>query len=127
MGVIDAQLEAIKKQKPDVLLVSGDLTKDGELESHEQLAERLEKFKKEVPGVKVYVINGNHDINNENAKNYNTKDGKRTDATRTTRRSSGKPGHRSMMIQALSPATRLRKGRQPDVSPMPPASKTATL
>ncbi len=84
MGVIDAQLEAIKKQKPDVLLVSGDLTKDGELESHEQLAERLQKFKKEVPGVKVYVINGNHDINNENAKNYNTKDGKRTDATRTT-------------------------------------------
>lgn len=30
------------------------------------------------------MINGNHDINNKNAKNYNTADGKMTSATRTT-------------------------------------------
>lgn len=84
LGILDAQLEQVKKEKADVLLIPGDLTKDGELESHQALAKRLREFKKEMPNIKVYIINGNHDINNKNAKNYNTPDGKATDATRTS-------------------------------------------
>ena len=76
-------LEAVREDKPDVLLVSGDLTKDGELEGHREFSARLQQVQKDVPGMKVYVINGNHDIRNENAKNFNTADGKAVPATRT--------------------------------------------
>ena len=48
------------------LLISGDLTKDGELVGHQTLAKRLEKFEKDT-GIEVFVINGNHDINNPDA------------------------------------------------------------
>lgn len=83
-GILDAQLAKIKQEKANIVLIPGDLTKDGEQESHRALAKRLEKFEKDNPQIKVYVINGNHDINNKNAKNYNTADGKMTSATRTT-------------------------------------------
>ncbi len=76
-------LEAVREDKPDVLLVSGDLTKDGELEGHREFAARLQQVQKDVPGMKVYVINGNHDVRNENAMNFNTADGKAVPATRT--------------------------------------------
>ncbi len=48
------------------VLIPGDLTKDGELESHKALAERFEEFENET-GIQVLVIPGNHDINNSNA------------------------------------------------------------
>ena len=51
-----------------MLLVSGDLTKDGELEGHKEFSARLQQVQKDVPGMKVYVINGNHDVRNENAR-----------------------------------------------------------
>ena len=76
-------LEAVREDKPDVLLVSGDLTKDGELGGHREFAARLQQVQKDVPGMKVYVINGNHDVRNENAKNFNTADGRAVPATRT--------------------------------------------
>ena len=76
-------LDAVREDKPDILLVSGDLTKDGELEGHKEFSARLQQVQKDVPGMKVYVINGNHDIRNENAKNFNTPDGKAVPATRT--------------------------------------------
>lgn len=50
----------------DFLLISGDLTKDGELVNHKLLISKLKAF-----GKPVYVIPGNHDINNPNAKSYN--------------------------------------------------------
>ncbi len=53
----------------NALLIPGDLTKDGELESHKALAERLEKFEAET-GIPVFVIPGNHDINNSNAVSF---------------------------------------------------------
>ena len=76
-------LDAVREDKRDVLLVSGDLTKDGELEGHKEFSARLQQVQKDVPGMKVYVINGNHDVRNENAKNFNTADGKAVPATRT--------------------------------------------
>ena len=79
----NALLDAVRRDKPDVLLISGDLTKDGELECHEDFANRLRKLKSDMPDMKIYVINGNHDIRNENAKNFNTADGKAVPAGRT--------------------------------------------
>ncbi|MBQ2841628.1 MAG: metallophosphoesterase [Clostridia bacterium] len=48
------------------LLVPGDLTKDGELEGHKALAEKFRAFEAET-GIPVFVIPGNHDVNNSNA------------------------------------------------------------
>ena len=82
-SVLHEMLERVRADKPDILLVSGDLTKDGEQECHAALAKQLKQLQQDVPGLKIYVINGNHDIRNYNAKNFNTADGKAVPATRT--------------------------------------------
>ena len=82
-SVLHEMLERVRADKPDILLVSGDLTKDGEQECHAALAKQLQQLQQDVPGLKIYVINGNHDIRNYNAKNFNTADGKAMPATRT--------------------------------------------
>ena len=53
-------------QYPKVVLIPGDLTKDGELVSHRLVADTLLKPLREA-GVKVYVVPGNHDVNNPHA------------------------------------------------------------
>lgn len=82
-SILREMLERVRADKPDILLVSGDLTKDGEQECHAALAKQLQQLQQDVPGLKIYVINGNHDIRNYNAKNFNTADGKAVLATRT--------------------------------------------
>lgn len=62
-SILDAALSMVEEDAPDVLLVSGDLTKDGEKLGHEQLAERFQKIEDETD-TEVFVINGNHDIYN---------------------------------------------------------------
>ena len=57
-GIIDTALE----ENADVLIISGDLTFNGEKLSHEQLSKRLAYLQDR--GVDVLVIPGNHDINN---------------------------------------------------------------
>lgn len=85
-SILDSTLQSIKEDKPDVLIVSGDLTKDGEKKCHEEFAAKLENLKKELNGegvdIKIYVINGNHDINNSDAKDFSS--GKAVDAERTS-------------------------------------------
>ncbi|MGI6737529.1 MAG: metallophosphoesterase [Anaerovoracaceae bacterium] len=76
-------LDTVKKDDPDVLLISGDLTKDGELEGHRALAGILGEFEKKT-GTKVYLCPGNHDLQNKDALNFNTADGKAVPAERTT-------------------------------------------
>lgn len=66
--ITDAFLEEMIRQKPDVLILSGDLTLDGEKRSHEELAEKL--YLVENAGIPVLVIPGNHDINNRHAAQY---------------------------------------------------------
>ena len=66
--ITDAFLEEVIRQKPDVLILSGDLTLDGEKKSHEELAEKL--YTVEEAGIPVVVIPGNHDINNRHAAQY---------------------------------------------------------
>ena len=60
--------EQLKAEKPDILLVPGDITKDGEKISNLAMAEFFKKLSME--GIKVYAIPGNHDVNNAKAKRY---------------------------------------------------------
>lgn len=62
-SIIDSALNMIKKDKPDLVLISGDLTKDGEKLGHKNMAEKLQTIEDET-NAEVFVINGNHDIYN---------------------------------------------------------------
>ena len=62
-SILDAALEMVREDAPDILVVSGDLTKDGEKLGHEQLAERFQAIEDETD-TEVFVINGNHDVFN---------------------------------------------------------------
>ncbi|BCZ28931.1 hypothetical protein CSCING10_001250 [[Clostridium] scindens] len=81
-AILDSALDMIKADQPDLVLISGDLTKDGEKQGHQELAKKLQKIEDET-GAEVFVINGNHDI-------YNYQDsctfenGKKEQATTTT-------------------------------------------
>jgi hypothetical protein len=55
-------------EKPDVLLIPGDLTKDGELICHTSVAGLLQELAG--TGTKVFVVPGNHDINNPEALSF---------------------------------------------------------
>lgn len=83
-AVLDKQLDKVREFRPDILLLNGDLTKDGEYKGHVGLAKKLSRLKKDVPGLRVYLVNGNHDINNSNAQEFNTKSGKAVPAKKTT-------------------------------------------
>lgn len=62
-SILDAALQMVREDAPDILVVSGDLTKDGEKLGHEQLAERFQAIEDET-ATEVFVINGNHDVFN---------------------------------------------------------------
>jgi len=64
--------------KPDIVLITGDLTKDGELVSHEYVREKLATLKAQ--GIQVFVIPGNHDFGEEgNHKEYHADNSEPTD------------------------------------------------
>jgi len=83
-GIVDAALDKVRENKPDVLLVVGDMTKDSEHESHKVFARKLAKLKKDLPNLKIYVTDGNHDVNDSKAMNYNTKSGEAEELPVTT-------------------------------------------
>ena len=60
--IMDALSTQLSVEKPDVLIISGDLTHNGEKKSHEVLSKKLKALEKE--GVRVLVVPGNHDIEN---------------------------------------------------------------
>jgi len=64
-AIFTAAVDDVIAQQPDIVLVTGDLTKDGEYESHLVVSNQLARLA--AAGAKVYVIPGNHDINNANA------------------------------------------------------------
>ena len=53
--------DTILQRKPDLVLMPGDLTKSGELVSHQVLISMLDEIREQ--GIKVLVIPGNHDLN----------------------------------------------------------------
>jgi len=66
--ILETVLPQIIAAKPDVVIASGDLTKDGERVDHEYMARWFKTL--EASGIRVFVIPGNHDINNPDAKAF---------------------------------------------------------
>lgn len=69
-GLLKKALELANRNKSKYLLIPGDLTKDGELKSHLEVASMLKKWKSEDKDRRVFLIPGNHDINNSQAYDY---------------------------------------------------------
>lgn len=66
--ILQSALASIIQQNVQFLIIPGDLTKDGELVDHVLMAQYLAKL--EQLGIQVFVVPGNHDINNPYAVTY---------------------------------------------------------
>lgn len=66
LELFDIALNRIVAAQPDILLIPGDLTKDGELASHQYVANKLNALS----GIRVFVVPGNHDLTNPTAQSY---------------------------------------------------------
>ena len=75
--ILDTLMGCILELKPNLVLVTGDLTKDGERVSHEQVAAQLKRLTD--AGIQVLVVPGNHDINNPDAKVFDGNNATSTD------------------------------------------------
>jgi 3',5'-cyclic AMP phosphodiesterase CpdA len=67
-ALLGALTMSIEAEKPGVLLVNGDLTFNGERQSHQELARYFAGL--EESGTRVLVLPGNHDIANPFARNF---------------------------------------------------------
>lgn len=78
-AILKATLETIAVRKEQgtfnmsSLLVAGDMTFAGEITGHLEIATLFRAFEART-GIQVFVINGNHDVNNYNAVNYAVSD-----------------------------------------------------
>lgn len=79
--ILQTLVDGILSEKPQLTLVTGDLTKDGELVSHQVVAAQLQRLCD--AGIQVLVVPGNHDINNPDAKVF---DGDKATPTATITR-----------------------------------------
>lgn len=66
--LIDAFIYQMIKEKPDVVIITGDLTFDGSYQNHLELTKKLKKLINN--NIRVLVTPGNHDINNAASKKY---------------------------------------------------------
>lgn len=67
--LFDVMVEKLKNDiQPDILLMTGDLSKDGEVASHEYVVSKLDELRS--AGIPTLVIPGNHDLGTSNAKIY---------------------------------------------------------
>lgn len=67
--ILNAAAERIKEEKPQFVIICGDMTKDGEVIGHQHVASLFKKLREEI-GTKVLVVPGNHDINNPHSLYY---------------------------------------------------------
>jgi len=65
VDLLDYAIDNITASGVGFVLISGDLTKDGELINHRLVAEKLKRLTD--ANIKVYVVPGNHDVNNPDA------------------------------------------------------------
>jgi|GEM_PF-1277150 len=67
-AILDATLAAIaadaQRRGTRYVFLAGDITREGEVESHRAIAARLERFVDET-GIQVLVVPGNHDVNTD--------------------------------------------------------------
>ena len=66
--ITDAFLEDVVARRPTALVITGDLTFNGALQSHLDLAGKLLRVQEE--GIPVFVFHGNHDVFNRNAARF---------------------------------------------------------
>ncbi|MFO7669675.1 MAG: metallophosphoesterase, partial [Bacteroidales bacterium] len=64
-AILEQLISELLIEKPDLVLITGDLTKDGELVGHQEVIKQLRIL--EANRIKVLVVPGNHDINNPDA------------------------------------------------------------
>ncbi len=89
-SILKKALAKVVALKPDLVLVPGDLTKDGEFACHKRVHKLFEKaraqLKQEGVATTFCIINGNHDLNNHGGLNFAVLDasGDATPAARTT-------------------------------------------
>ena len=95
--ILETLVSDIITLKPDLTLVTGDLTKDGERVCHQLVAEQLQRLVD--AGIQVLVVPGNHDINNPDAKAF---DGDNTIPTETITRSEFADIYHNMGYDELS-------------------------
>ncbi len=76
-GLLKKALELASLNDSKYIIIPGDLTKDGEKKSHLEVREILKSWTYENPQRKIFLIPGNHDINNKKAFDY--KNLKKTD------------------------------------------------
>lgn len=67
-AILDATVDRFITEKVNLVLITGDMTKDGELASHKGVIQRLDRLAKN--GIKVLVVPGNHDVDNKQAYSY---------------------------------------------------------
>ncbi len=89
-SILKKALAEVVATKPDLVLVPGDLTKDGEFACHKRVHELFEEARAQLKQAGVAttfcIINGNHDLNNHGGLNFAVLDanGDATPADRTT-------------------------------------------
>lgn len=76
-GLLKRALELASLNDSKYIIIPGDLTKDGEKKSHLEVMEILKSWIYENPQRNIFLIPGNHDINNKQAFDY--KNLKKTD------------------------------------------------
>src|SRR5690625_2299477 len=70
IGLLKKALKLASQNESSYLLIPGDLTKDGELLSHLEVRDILKSWLDEDKDRRIFLIPGNHDINNYQAYDY---------------------------------------------------------
>lgn len=76
--IVDKFIDEMLKLKPEMVVLTGDISYEGEKLSHEALSDKLSRLKDK--GIKVAVMPGNHDLNNNAASGYSGDESYRVDS-----------------------------------------------
>lgn len=76
-AIMQEMIANIINEQPDLVLVTGDLTKDGEKSSHIRFAQYMQQLTSQ--GIKICLMPGNHDISNPYAISFNGNNINKTD------------------------------------------------
>ena len=69
-ALLKKSLELAENANSEILILPGDLVKEGEYKSHKLVAKLLKQWKQKDDNRKIFLIPGNHDINNHKAYDY---------------------------------------------------------
>ena len=77
-SIVDQFIQEMLMKKPQAVILSGDLTFNGEKLSHQKLAQKLQRLTE--AGIDVWVIPGNHDLNNSAAASFSQDQARRVES-----------------------------------------------